>query len=201
MEEKRPFASRSRCEKPLGRSVSPRDEGAGGVRMAVVGVLRTVEGNGPAVGVRNRCRWRSVREAAPSLAGKRGARCPNRPFRSPAHPGYGTPKRGYSPRSRVRQLPRWGHRGRAAGAILAASTFCEQAPSSDFPRHDTPKPVSSKSVATQLGELGSRHRATTNGTPRPTCAIKRATIPCSAILISASLSTLGIDFLSLFAPA
>ena len=40
--------------------------------------------------------------------------CRNRRFRSPARQGHGTPKRGYSPRNRVRQLPQWGHRGRAA---------------------------------------------------------------------------------------
>ena len=40
--------------------------------------------------------------------------CRNRRFRLPARQGYGTPKRGYSPRNRVRQLPQWGHRGRAA---------------------------------------------------------------------------------------
>ena len=42
------------------------------------------------------------------------SRCRNRCFRLPTRQGYGTPKRGYSPRSRVRQLPQWGHRGRAA---------------------------------------------------------------------------------------
>ncbi len=40
--------------------------------------------------------------------------CRNRRFRLPAGQGHGTPKRGYSPRNRVRQLPQWGHRGRAA---------------------------------------------------------------------------------------
>ena len=40
--------------------------------------------------------------------------CRNRRFRSPACHGHGTPRRGYSPRNRVRQLPQWGHRGRAA---------------------------------------------------------------------------------------
>ena len=40
--------------------------------------------------------------------------CRNRRFRPPARQGHGTPKRGYSPRNRARQLPQWGHRGRAA---------------------------------------------------------------------------------------
>ena len=43
------FASRRRCEKPLGRSVSPRDGGSGGVRMAMVAAVGRVGGNGPAV--------------------------------------------------------------------------------------------------------------------------------------------------------
>ena len=48
--------------------------------------------------------------------------CRNRRFRSPARQGHGTPKRGYSPRNRVRQLPPWGHRGRAASRSAASST-------------------------------------------------------------------------------
>src|SRR5271166_228166 len=48
--------------------------------------------------------------------------CRNRRFRSPARQGHGTPKRGYSPRNRVRQLPQWGHRGRAASRSAASST-------------------------------------------------------------------------------
>jgi hypothetical protein len=40
--------------------------------------------------------------------------CRNRLFGLPTRQGYGTPKRGYSPTNRVRQLPQWGHRGRAA---------------------------------------------------------------------------------------
>ena len=57
---------------------------------------------------------RSVREAAPLWLEDAAQGCRNRRFRSPARQGHGTPKRGYSPRNRVRQLPQWGHRGRAA---------------------------------------------------------------------------------------
>ena len=38
----------------------------------------------------------------------------SRRFELPPRQGYGTPNRGYSPSNRVRQLPQWGHRGRAA---------------------------------------------------------------------------------------
>ncbi len=48
------FASRSRCEKPLGRCVSPRDGGSVGLRGAIVAAVRPVDGVGPAVGLRNR---------------------------------------------------------------------------------------------------------------------------------------------------
>jgi hypothetical protein len=43
------FASRSRCEKPIGRSGSPRDGGSGGARVATVAAMRAVDGCGPSV--------------------------------------------------------------------------------------------------------------------------------------------------------
>ena len=81
------------------------------MRMAMVRAARAVEGIGPAVVSEKSLLCAAFEKPRPPWLENAVQGSRNRSFRLAARQGYGTPKRGYSPRNRVRQLPQWGHRG------------------------------------------------------------------------------------------